>query len=97
MNLKTSYYLYQDVLSAINSCNTNMLKDIINNNHTHTHISNYMKTSVKSIKKNIKFIENTITSNYSLMGSLKVLITLSKLLNVLLLDIGVFIISEIEF
>ncbi|SHJ47844.1 Transposase [Tepidibacter formicigenes DSM 15518] len=61
--LKASYNLYQSILHAVKTKNYQLLESILNNNHSD--ISNYMKTSIKSIKKYKDYIKNTFKCDYT--------------------------------
>ena len=61
--LKNTYEIYQDLLHSIKSGNYKLLKNIlykVNNN-----ISDYMKTSIKTLKGYLKYIINTLSNPYN--------------------------------
>ncbi|MDO4301108.1 MAG: transposase [Clostridia bacterium] len=61
--LKNTYYLYQNLLSAIKNKDENKLKLLINSDLNN--VSEYMKTSIKSFKKSRKYIINAIKYDYT--------------------------------
>lgn len=61
--LRDTYELYQNIMYCIKHRNFNLLTSILSD--TKGNISSYMKTSVKTIKKYINFIDNTLKYNYT--------------------------------
>ena len=63
IELKDTYDIYQSLLESIKKNNYNLLKNtlfIINDN-----ISDYMKTSTKTLKNYLVYIQNTLSNPYS--------------------------------
>ena len=60
--LKNTYDIYQDLLQAIKTNNYNLLNSVLLNNNNN--ISNYMKTSIKTLKGYINYIKNTLYNSY---------------------------------
>ena len=63
IELKDTYDIYQSLLESIKKNNYNLLKNtlfIINDN-----ISDYMKTSIKTLKNYLVYIQNTLSNPYS--------------------------------
>lgn len=60
--LKDTYQMYQDLLYALKHKNYNYLISSLNNNTLN--LSNYMKTSIKSIKSFLPYIKNTLETTY---------------------------------
>jgi len=64
--LRHTYELYQDLLHSIKSKNIDQFNQILNNvNKEYSKISDYMKTSIKSLKTHREFILNTMHTNYT--------------------------------
>ena len=61
--LEASYNLYHDVRHCIKNRNFNLLKRILN--EANNHVSDYMKTSIKTIKKYIDYVRNTLRYSYT--------------------------------
>ena len=61
--LKNTYEVYQSILRAIESNDYEKLVQILEKNYSH--ISEPMKTSLKTLKKHIKYIQNTFTYKYT--------------------------------
>ena len=61
--LKSSYELYQGIMHSIKHQNFNLLTTILSD--TKNNVSSYMKTSVKTIKKYINYIDNTLGYKYT--------------------------------
>ncbi len=61
--LKNTYYLYQNLLSAIKNKDEKKLKLLINSDLNN--VSEYMKTSIKTFKKSKKYIINAIKYDYT--------------------------------
>lgn len=59
---KETYYVYQDLLYAFQNNDFNLLQTTLNNNYNN--ISQYMITSIKTIKEYAKYIKNTFNTNY---------------------------------
>lgn len=59
--LKSSYNLYQNILYALQNKNYQLLETILNFDD----ISNYMKTSIKTLKEFLPYIKNTLENSYS--------------------------------
>lgn len=62
--LKEAYNIYQEILIAINNRNFNKFKKIIENYYYKVK-SSYMKTTLKTFKKYLKYIENSLTYEFS--------------------------------
>ena len=60
--LKDTYQIYQDLLYALKYNNYNLLINSLNNNNLN--ISDYMKTSIKSLKSFLPYIKNTFETTY---------------------------------
>ena len=60
--LKETYEVYQNILYAIKNNKYNDLKTTLNSNHKN--ISSYMKTSIKTLKKYLYYIKNTLNNPY---------------------------------
>lgn len=60
--LKETYKMYQNILYAIKNKNYNDLVESLNGNNKN--LSSYMKTSIKSLKKFLPYIKNTLNNNY---------------------------------
>ena len=61
--LKATYKLYQHIRYCIKHKDFKVLTSILSD--VNSNISNYMKTSIKTIRKYIKFIENTLQYDYT--------------------------------
>ena len=61
--LKGSYELYHTVQYGIKHRNFNLLKQALE--ESETNVSNYMKTAMKTFKKHMNYIENTLKYNYT--------------------------------
>jgi len=61
--LKATYQLYHDFRFCIQTKNFNLLNKLITN--CDDNISDYMKTSIKTIKKYIDYVDNTLKYGYS--------------------------------
>ncbi len=62
--LKESWNIYQEILFAINNRNFNKFKEIIENYYYKVQ-NTYMKISLKTFKKYLKYIENSLTYDFS--------------------------------
>ena len=60
--LKNTYNVYQDLLTAFKTNNYEELEETINKDYLD--ISDYMKTSVKTIKLYLPYIKNTLENTY---------------------------------
>ena len=60
--LANTYEVYQNILYAIKNKNYNELKIILNNKYNK--ISNYMRTSIKTLKEYLPYIKNTLNNSY---------------------------------
>ena len=60
--LKNTYQVYQDLLYAFQNNDYKILETSLNNNYGN--ISEYMKTSIKTLKSFKSYIENTFLNNY---------------------------------
>ena len=60
--LRQTYEVYQNILSAIQSNDYLELKKALNTQNDK--ISNYMKTSIKTLKKYLPYIKNTLSNPY---------------------------------
>jgi len=60
--LKETYEVYQNILYAIKNNKYNDLKTTLNSNYKN--ISSYMKTSIKTLKKYLYYIKNTLNNPY---------------------------------
>lgn len=60
--LKQTYLIYQDILFSFKTNNFNYLKNTLTN--ANPHISNYMKTSIKTLLEFLPHIKNTFENNY---------------------------------
>ena len=61
--LKSSYDLYQDILYALQNKNYQLLKIILNSDFGY--ISNYIKISIKTLKKFLPYIKNILENFYN--------------------------------
>ncbi len=61
--LKATYQLYHDIRHCLNTKNIALLGDIIATSRIT--VSSYMKTSIKTIKKYLDYVENTIKYRYN--------------------------------
>ena len=59
---ENTYQVYQDLLYALQSNNLKLLKITLNNNYEN--ISEYMLTSIKTLKQYTIYINNTFNTNY---------------------------------
>jgi len=59
---ENTYQVYQDLLYALQSNNLKLLKETLNNNYEN--ISEYMLTSIKTLKQYTIYINNTFNTNY---------------------------------
>lgn len=62
VELKETYLVYQDLLYALKKKNYDLLKNTLNNHNYN--ISDYMKTSIKTLLEFLPFIRNTFNNNY---------------------------------
>ena len=60
--LKQSYNVYQNILFALQNKSYNKLKQVLDSNNDK--ISSYMKTSIKTLKKYLPYIKNTLNNPY---------------------------------
>lgn len=60
--LKQTYLIYQDILFSFKTNNFNYLKNTLTN--INPNISNYMKTSIKTLLEFLPHIKNTFENNY---------------------------------
>ena len=60
--LRTTYEIYQNILSALKNNNYKQLEMSLNNKNDK--ISSYMKTSIKTLKKYLPYIKNTLSNPY---------------------------------
>ena len=60
--LKQTYFIYQEILYSFKNKNFNKLKQILRKNNPK--ISNYMKTSIKTLIEFLPYIRNTFENNY---------------------------------
>ena len=60
--LRQTYLVYQDILHALKEKNYQLLKFTLSNYPTN--ISDYMKTSIKTLTEFLPFIKNTLNNNY---------------------------------
>ena len=60
--LKQTYILYQDILYCFKKKDFDRLKQVLNN--TNPKISNYMKTSIKTLIEFLPYIKNTFENKY---------------------------------
>ncbi len=60
--LKDSYEIYQNILYAIQHKDITVLKETLSSNLSH--ISEYMKTSIKSLSQFLPYIENSFQNSY---------------------------------
>ena len=74
--LKQTYLVYQDILYTLKIKNYQLLKAALSNYPSN--ISDYMKTSIKTLTEFLPFIKNTFNNSYH-NGILKVIIILLKL------------------
>jgi len=63
-DLHTNYLLYQKLLRSMRNKGFNDLKDILLNTKT-SNLSSYMKTSIKTLKKHLYYIENSFLYPYN--------------------------------
>ncbi len=64
--LSDTYELYQDLLYSIKNKNPEQFTTTLNHvEHEYPNISTYMKTSIKSIRKNKAYILNMMSTNYN--------------------------------
>ncbi len=61
--LKHTYYLYQNLLSAIKNRNEIQLNKLIHSDLSN--VSEYMKTSIKTLKKSKEYVINSIKYGYT--------------------------------
>ena len=61
--LDNTYQLYQDLLHSIKNNNFKLLNIILNSDYSI--ISDYMKTSIKTIKEYLPYIKNTFENKYN--------------------------------
>src|SRR5690554_4491768 len=61
--LEASYNLYHDVRHCIKNRNFNLLKKVIN--EANNQVSDYMKTSIKTMKKYIDYVGNSLKYSYT--------------------------------
>ena len=61
--LNNTYQLYQDLLNSIKNKNFKLLNITLNNDYGV--ISEYMKTSIKTIKEYLPYIKNTFENKYN--------------------------------
>ncbi len=62
VELKETYEIYQNILCSINNNNYINLEIILNN--VNNKISSNMKTSIKTLKKYLPYIKNTLSNPY---------------------------------
>ena len=60
--LKQTYEVYQNILYALQNKSFSDLKNELNTNHDN--VSTYMKTSIKTLKKYLPYIKNTLNNPY---------------------------------
>ena len=60
--LKQTYLIYQDILYSFKKKDFNKLKEVLNN--INPKISNYMKTSIKTLIEFLPYIKNTFENEY---------------------------------
>ena len=60
--LKQTYNVYQNILFALQNKSYNKLKQVLDTNNDK--ISSYMKTSIKTLKKYLPYIKNTLNNPY---------------------------------
>lgn len=60
--LKSTYEIYQNILYALKYNKYNELEKILNEKHDN--ISDYMKTSIKTLKEYLPYIKNTLNNPY---------------------------------
>jgi transposase len=60
--LKNTYHVYQDLLYSFKNNDFKVLEASLNNNYGN--ISDYMKTSIKTLNSFIPYIKNTFSNNY---------------------------------
>ena len=60
--LKQTYNIYQDILYSFQNKSYEKLKQALNTENSK--ISSYMKTSIKTLKKFLPYIKNTLNNNY---------------------------------
>ncbi|MDY0410328.1 ISL3 family transposase [Virgibacillus soli] len=63
-NLKVNYNLYQSLLESIKEKDFKAFENILSTVNLNT-VSRYMRTSVKTLKKHLPFIENSLSYPYS--------------------------------
>ena len=91
--LEASYKLYHDVRHCIKTRNFDLLKEVLNN--TNNYISNYMKTSIRTIKKYIEYVDNTLKYDYT-NGVIEGINNKIKVIKRIAFGYKSFIISRIE-
>ena len=74
--LRETYDIYQNLLDAIKNNNYKLLENILINSNNN--ISDYMKTSIKTLKGYLIHIKNTLTYLYNNGYIVKVTTTLLK-------------------
>ena len=62
IEFEETYQIYQDLLYAFQNNNFTLLETTLNNKYNN--ISEYMKTSIKTLKGYIEYIKNTFTTGY---------------------------------
>jgi len=62
IELKETYEVYQNILYSLKNNDFNQLEMLINNKYNN--ISNYMKTSIKTLKEYLPYIKNTLSNPY---------------------------------
>ena len=60
--LKQSYNVYQNILFALQNKSYNKLKQVLDSNNDK--IPSYMKPSIKTLKKYLPYIKNTLNNPY---------------------------------
>ena len=60
--LRETYDAYQEILYSLKSKNFNLLKKSLNKEYMY--ISNYMKTSIKTLKEFLPYIKKTLDNDY---------------------------------
>ena len=60
--LMETYEIYQNILYTLKNNNYKQLEIILNNKNDN--ISNYMKTSIKTLKGYLPYIKNTLSNSY---------------------------------
>jgi transposase len=61
--LEASYKLYHDVRYCIQNKNFDLLKKVLDKDNDH--VSDYMKTSIKTMKKYLEYVSNTLKYSYT--------------------------------